>query len=193
MGQSMNRLTKLSIEGFRSIRHAQIELLRLNILIGANGAGKSNLVSFFTLINYMTGQSLQDYVGQQGGAHSLLYRGPRRTPQIVVELAFETETGESFLKLRLMHGAPDTLIFGEEKIAFHRQGLASPREQVLGSGHKESLLDQEASAGNNTARVFRHLLRRCQVFQFHDTSKEARIRQAGYIDDNRHLRRDGGN
>jgi len=36
-------------------------------------------------------------------------------------------------------------------------------------------------------------LKKCQVFQFHDTSKESKIRNSGYINDNEYLRSGGGN
>jgi predicted ATPase len=48
------QLTSLRLAGWQSIRDAKIELRPLNVLIGANGAGKSNLVSFFKLMNEMT-------------------------------------------------------------------------------------------------------------------------------------------
>jgi predicted ATPase len=41
----------LRLAGWKSIRDATIELRPLNVLIGANAAGKSNLVSFFKLMN----------------------------------------------------------------------------------------------------------------------------------------------
>jgi len=47
----MSRLTKIKIKGFRSIKAATLEVRPLNVLIGANGAGKSNLISFFKLMN----------------------------------------------------------------------------------------------------------------------------------------------
>ena len=40
-------LRKIHIEGYRSIKEASLELRALNVLIGANGSGKSNFVSFF--------------------------------------------------------------------------------------------------------------------------------------------------
>jgi predicted ATPase len=41
-------IKKLTIEGFKSIRKLEdFELRSLNVLIGANGAGKSNFVGFF--------------------------------------------------------------------------------------------------------------------------------------------------
>ena len=47
----MSKLNKVRIRGYRSIKDATLDLRPLNVLIGANGAGKSNLVSFFKLVN----------------------------------------------------------------------------------------------------------------------------------------------
>ena len=60
------RLKSVGIRGFRSIRTLDLELGAMNVLIGANGAGKSNLTAFFSLINEMMGRRLQKYVGATG-------------------------------------------------------------------------------------------------------------------------------
>jgi predicted ATPase len=49
----MATLKRLEIKGYRSIKDACLELCKLNVLIGANGAGKSNFVSFFKMLNEM--------------------------------------------------------------------------------------------------------------------------------------------
>ena len=46
-------LQQVILKGFKSIRNLDIELRPLNVLIGANGAGKSNFVSFFKMLNEM--------------------------------------------------------------------------------------------------------------------------------------------
>jgi predicted ATPase len=44
-------IKKLTIEGYKSIRKLEdFPLGALNVLIGANGAGKSNFVGFFRLL-----------------------------------------------------------------------------------------------------------------------------------------------
>jgi predicted ATPase len=44
-------IEKLTIEGFKSIRKLEdFQLGALNVLIGANGAGKTNFVSFFRFL-----------------------------------------------------------------------------------------------------------------------------------------------
>ena len=51
----MAQLTSLRLAGWKSIRDAKIELRPLNVLIGVNGAGKPNLVSFFKMMNERRG------------------------------------------------------------------------------------------------------------------------------------------
>ena len=61
----------------------------LNVLIGANGAGKSNFISFFRMLNEMMGERLQHYVAKSGRAHSLLDFGPKVTPQLSARIEFD--------------------------------------------------------------------------------------------------------
>ena len=56
-----------------------LDLKDINIIIGANGAGKSDFISFLEMISYMMTRGLRDYVSQQGGARSLLHYGPKET------------------------------------------------------------------------------------------------------------------
>lgn len=46
----MNPLNKIKISGYRSIENLKLELSDINILIGCNDAGKSNLLSFFEML-----------------------------------------------------------------------------------------------------------------------------------------------
>ncbi|MGH7493519.1 MAG: AAA family ATPase [bacterium] len=60
----MSRLHTLHIRGFKSIRDQRLELDSLNVFIGGNGAGKSNLVGVFHLLNRVANQQLQIYTGE---------------------------------------------------------------------------------------------------------------------------------
>ena len=62
----------MSLAGFKSIREmCDLDFKPLNVLIGANGAGKSNLISFFKLLNFAMTNSLKEYVARAGYANSL--------------------------------------------------------------------------------------------------------------------------
>ena len=96
--------------------------------------------------------------------------------------------------MRLFHAAGDTLIFAEETLNFRQTGWpGQPKEVSLGSGHQETHISDAADGGEPTARVLRHLLNHCRVYQFHDTSATARIRQYCYVGDKRWLMPDAGN
>ncbi|HEX8823006.1 MAG TPA: AAA family ATPase [Archangium sp.] len=68
-------LDRIEIQGFKSIREMRLDLKPLNVLIGANGAGKSNFISVFGLLRHLIEGRLQVYVAQSGGADALLHFG----------------------------------------------------------------------------------------------------------------------
>lgn len=189
----MAMLRRVTLKGFKSIKAMDLELRRLNVLIGANGAGKSNLVSFFKMLNEMMAGRLQQFIGTTGRAQSLLYFGPKVTPQMEAHLEFEVDNGVDTYVMRLFHAAGDTLVFADEGLSFLQTGFPRPKLVPLGSGHEETRIGQEAEKGDPTAKVFRHLLNHCRVYHFHDTSPTARVRQYCYIGDNRWLMPDAGN
>ena len=165
----------------------------MTVLIGANGAGKSNLISFFRMLNRLIGDDLQLHIGQCGGANAVLHFGAKRTPIMEIELQFQTPTGESRYQARFAAAAGDTLIFTEERIGAPRPGLPQPEMELLGGGHKETALRSAADEGKQTATAIRRLLAQCRVFHFHDTSDTGPLRRACYLNANRHLYSDGGN
>jgi predicted ATPase len=46
-------INRIEIENFKSIREMNLELKPINILIAANGVGKSNFIGFFKLLKNM--------------------------------------------------------------------------------------------------------------------------------------------
>jgi predicted ATPase len=190
----MGRLKRIRLSGFKSIKSMDLELSSMNVLIGINGAGKSNLVSFFKMLNEMMGERLQQHVATTGRAQSILHFGPKATPQMQATLEFEADNGTDTYQMRLFHAAGDKLIFAEEQLSFLQTGWAgSPKTMDLGSGHQETRVKDEAEKNEPTAKVFRHLLNNCRVFHFHDTSPTTRARQYCYVGDNRWLMPDAGN
>ncbi|MEZ4631736.1 MAG: AAA family ATPase [Deinococcales bacterium] len=85
MARSVRRI---EIYGYKSIVSSGLPLTDLNILIGANGAGKSNFISAFQLFNHLVQENLQTFVAQQGGASRLLHFGRKTTEHITFKLSF---------------------------------------------------------------------------------------------------------
>lgn len=190
-------LQRVIIKGFKSIKTMDLELRPLNILIGANGSGKSNLISFFKMLNEMIAGRLQQYIGISGYAQSLLHLGPKVTPQIEAQLEFKIDNGsvDIIYTTYLHHAVGDTLIFAEETGT--RNGLHLPQPSTtysFGAGHQETKINEAAQAGTPTiANTIKHLFNLCRVYHFHDTSSTARVRQSCYVGDNESLMSDAGN
>lgn len=187
----MPRLSRVEISGFKSIERMSLELSDVNVLIGANGAGKSNLVLFFRAVKELAGGGLQLFVGTSGGANGLLHYGAKATPRFVGTLQFDASMRYA---MYLDFAEPDSLAFVGEDIP-KLLGEERPMEYhlVAGGGYRESALEQSASKGNAAAQAILDALRGIHVFHFNDTSRESRVRRSCYLHDNRHLARDGGN
>ena len=189
----MQQLKGIRIVGFRSIKDINLELRPLNILIGANGAGKSNLVAFFKLLNELMAGRLQHHIATTGRATANLHFGPKTTPQLEAEMAFEVDNGMDTYRIRLFHVAGDALMFAEETLSFLQTGYLHPKVVSLGAGHQETRIGDEAEKNEPVATTLRYLLNHCRVYHFHDTSSTSRVRQYCYIGDNRWLMPDAAN
>ena len=186
----MTRWTKIGVGGYKSIRDLQpLSLRPVNVFAGANGAGKSNLISFFRLLSSIPALKLQEFVGKAGGADSLLWYGSKQTPGLWASVGFEGKTGEGLYLFRLGSTATDSLIYSDEQVDCCVVSGAQSQRFHLGSGHRESLLME----AENEFRQVWDLLTDIQIFHFEDTSETAAIRRRGYIEENRYLRNDGGN
>ena len=85
------KLQEVTIRGYKSIAYDRPVTLKLgdvSILLGANGAGKSNIISFFRMLSYMMSKSFGRYVEISGTSHALLHYGIKRTPVMSGELKF---------------------------------------------------------------------------------------------------------
>ena len=59
----MEIIKRITIKGFKSIRELDnFELRPLNIIVGANGAGKSNLIQIFRMLLAMAQKNFQNFI-----------------------------------------------------------------------------------------------------------------------------------
>lgn len=137
--------------------------------------------------------SLQKYIGLNGGANSLLNFGAKNTRQIESQIKFRVNDSEDLYRFVLSYAAGDTLIFTEEELQWHKVGKVTPRQIIMEPGRKESELLNEVNQEKLEIRILLNLLRSLQVYQFHDTTNESRIRGKTNLADNKYLRSDGGN
>jgi predicted ATPase len=180
----------INIQGYKSIKNIHLELRSLNVFIGANGAGKSNFISLFYLIDRIVENSLQLYVGQSGGADSLLYFGQKVTDRMSVKLDF----GGNGYEFALVPTRDDRLIFAREDYSYLEAGSNQPGVVSLGNGQREALLNDEAKKNpDSPAANVLEMVKNRRIYHFHDTSDSAKMKQFCNINDNFFLKPDAAN
>jgi predicted ATPase len=176
------KLKSLTISGFKSFNSDEhtVKFGDVTVLIGANGAGKSNFVSFFKMIGDIKIGNFQQYIAIQGGANSFLNFGSKVTQNISAKFEFENKSGYDVYEFNLGHAAQDSLILEYENLSYQET-------------REFSFLTVNESEYSESMEVIYYILRNSKVYQFHDTSSTAKIRNSGYINQNEFLYEDGGN
>jgi predicted ATPase len=183
----MAAVKKLTITGYKSIRELRdFELRNLNVLIGANGAGKSNFISFFRMLAEIVGKRFQLFVAVQGGPDALLRFSRKTTQAIQAEFYFDKDAYGFTLAPTL----DNRLIFSEESTLFGIANGTYIREKSLGTGHAESSLDQASDPSVNGPLA---AVKSWRVYHFHDTGETAKMKQMHAPFDTLRLQVDGGN
>ena len=72
-------ITSVDLTNYRSIAGCKVKLGSLNILVGRNGAGKSNFLDALTFLRDATRYSLDQAVRQRGGIAGVRRRSGRRS------------------------------------------------------------------------------------------------------------------
>lgn len=108
-----DQLSRMTIRGFKSIKNCDISFGKINVLIGSNGAGKSNFISAFSFLQNVLSKNLQVSVGQSG-LSSLLYNGRKVTEEIDFEVFF----GQNSYGFVLVPTDDNRLIFQKEYFGY---------------------------------------------------------------------------
>ncbi|MDM8557240.1 AAA family ATPase [Candidatus Parabeggiatoa sp. HSG14] len=192
MSIKLGRLDQLQINGYKSIKYANLKLTALNILIGSNGAGKSNFINFFKFIKKILDKDLPIYTAEQGGANRLLHFGKKMTDEITFDLLFIPNGYAA----TLITDVNDRLIFKSEKTysLAEKKGYSggTKNHSLQNAGGSNSKLPSRASSSSIEGHIVRYL-QDWKVYHFHDTSVSARMKQTCNIHDDDVLASDGAN
>ncbi len=187
MGRSIDTIT---IKGFKSIESLEdFELKKLNVLIGANGAGKSNFVDYFRMLRAMADEAFQKYVLEAGGSDGFLFLGPKQTRQISSRVDF----GPNWYEQELTPTASGSLLIASETTGYMDSSSTW-------TGNPESILKSI-----RTQTSFRHpglpgvghyiydSVSNWTVYHFHDTSSLSPMRRNQALHDWWKFRHDASN
>lgn len=187
-------LEKLTIRGFRSIRAMEgLSMGRMNVLIGGNGAGKSNLVSALEVFSRHGRGNLalaERLILEGGGVDSFLHFGPKLTQRI--EISGRLGLFRRGFAFSILPSPDNTPILGDI-LCGSPEFVSDPLKRAqaeLGNSDGISALECE---DDSTFSLLLNPLCWPRVYHFHDTTPIAAIRRAGPVYDAEELRGDGGN
>lgn len=182
----MYELRQITVKGFKSLRDVNIELKKLNILVGANSSGKSNFISLFKFLNEYIEERLQNYVAISGGAESLLYYGSKETK--VIEIT--TRHDSNALKLTLEPTSDNRLIIKNETPCYYHHN----QEFSYSTHHTqyETGIPGRRKSEKPVGYVYNAILS-WKLYHFHDTSTSAPMKKPCDIADNEYFRQNGEN
>lgn len=181
------QISRIDINGFKSIKHCSLELGMINVLIGSNGAGKSNFISAFKFLQEIIDKNLQLFISTSGGPNSMLFNGAKYTDAMSVEFFF----GLNSYGFKLVPTDDNRLTFAKEFFGYYSNGSYHGYLDSAGSG--ESAWDKGLHNGIDkyVSAIFK--TKKWRVYHFHDTSKAAKVKQMHKVANNAELLFDAGN
>jgi len=184
-------LDTLTIKGFKSLHELEdFDLEPLNIIVGANGAGKSNFIAFFKLLNALIEGNLNRFVRDNGGAQDLLFGGPKKTQKI----EFSTHFGSRGFRFNLV-ATPSNDVAIEDEGRYY--SYSASKWWLLGdSSDGTSKMVAEVKRNTSDSKYSKPVfdaIASWKIYHFHDTSPTAPMRSEEIIQDNKILRTNASN
>jgi|WetSurMetagenome_2_1015567.scaffolds.fasta_scaffold130270_2 predicted ATPase len=188
-------IEQIIIENYKSIHLAKVPMKNLNVLIGSNGVGKSNFISFLELIQKMFDQQLGSFILGQGGIERFLYQGSKHSDFMRGLIDFNNKNAFFFM----LKSTIDNKAFIEYSGDYFNINKDSEKKYTDNSKWNKTFWDKavEESGIKNSkkwrAGYLQEFIKGLTVYHFHDSSKNSPMRRGCPIDDNTSLRHDGSN
>ncbi len=199
-------LKKLTIHGFKSIERQSIGLGALNVMIGANGSGKSNLLGAISFLRASALGKRDELVKRLGGADRLLYHGKKTTKACF----FSCESDKYSYEQTLIPAAGDRLEVAKEGLSIldsdiewseggsdignlEEQLRDEERHHLKEAVTQGEMTEQEAEDQLQEFPSAKSSIEGWRMYHLHDTSATAAVKSTCNVDDNRYLREDASN
>ena len=207
------KIKHLNVKGYRSLKDVNWQPGDLNVVIGQNGTGKSNLLRMMELIAAAAHGKLSKYIQKAGGMGAILWDGI--APSIHIDLTLtEPEYNYELGVVRL--GTTNSYFIRPEILTGYAiQGNDQKSSEIRYIERKDGLSDQEVKAFesigyipqeeallaapispsslNPEILIFRSQLSRTTIYHDFDVSQNSKIRQAAVARTEKRIEPDGQN
>jgi predicted ATPase len=176
-------MERIQIEGYKSIKTLDLKLNSINILIGSNGSGKSNFLSFFELLKNISESKLKEYVALRGGTDKFLFNGDKITNEINTKLFFKKTNAYSM-----------TLRKGEDAFVFTKEGLWYDNPNYINPVDISSFYNESQLRHSTIPRALfiEKYLKGLAKYHFHDTGGNSPFNKDSHIDNDKFYLYDKG-
>ncbi len=82
-------IDRFNIVGYRSIRNINLRMGAVNVIVGANGTGKTNLYRSLYLLHAAADGRLARAIAEEGGMESAIWAGKRKKGPVQITLAID--------------------------------------------------------------------------------------------------------
>lgn len=199
-------LNKLTIHGFKSIERQTIELGALNVLIGANGSGKSNLLAALRFFRASTLGERDTLVTLAGGADRILFHGKKITKACFFSCESDTFHYEQTLlpvagdrlevakeKLQILESEVEWAEGGADLDNLEEQLRDEERQHLRDAVNRGEMSEEELEDALDAYPSPKKQITGWRIYHLHDTSATAAVKSSCNVDDNRYLREDSAN
>lgn len=168
----MAQVDRITIQGYKSIKSLEsFALTRLNILIGANGVGKSNFISAFRLLNEMYNKRLQFYT-QSKSLDNFLYFGRKQTDKIYFKFAF----GRNAYAFTLIPSEENKFFIKDERVSFDGP-LYGKKIEIIGKNLEEARIGEAKKYVIYKPMIpYLETINGWKIYHFHDTSDTSKMK-----------------
>lgn len=173
-------MDRITIQGYKSFKNLELGLNRINILIGSNGAGKSNFLSFFEFLNALYEQRLTEYVSLRGGTEKFLFEGLKETNQIFAKLTF----GKNRYSFTIKEGA-GKFVFAHERLGYTSNNKYINDDEDIATLGNESVLQDYM--GLSRGDYIKGYLGGIKKYHFHDTGRTSPFTHTCNIDNDKYI------
>ena len=210
-------IKSVEIQNFKSIKNSgKIELGNINVLVGANGSGKSNFIEFFNFLKNIAYEKLFGYTRQnksleKDGVDNILHFGKKKSNHLSGKISFYCDNDSYCVGNTVLENNGikediyifDLLLDKDNKFVFNREEGFCIKKDGSSNNYQidfnmksgtETSLRTESNDYNNEKRnkyilAYINLLK---IYHFNDTSITSNMKSSSIINKNQlFLKEDG--
>jgi len=117
-------ITTIQVNGFRSLRNFKMDIRRgLNVLVGPNGSGKTNIILFFEFLRLSVTKGVREAVSSMGGAGQVFRKRGKTKYGETIEISISGIVSNENIKYKYEVSFTAKASISEQEVYIERQNF----------------------------------------------------------------------